>query len=118
MTPWNLKLDLERENVIEWQPDPTNPQNTIRVKQPVNQQQAHLIDMHRQCAVFWIGFWALVPPMWFLLEYSFVIPPEKPPLGHDLGRLKELQALAAKMWVAWIILLATWHGVPKLAWMK
>ena len=37
-----------------------------------------------------IGLWALVPPVWFLLEYEYKFPEghEKP--AEDLSRLKHL----------------------------
>ncbi len=113
-----LLLDDDRTHVIEWHADPASGEITRRERVRVNFRTEKLIGLHRQCAVFWLGFWTLVPPMWFLLEYSFVIPREGAKNGFDASRLKELQGLASKMWLAWIIMLATWHGVPKLPWMK
>ncbi len=60
---------------------------------------------------FWgyvlLGFWAIAPPVWFLVEYSFWPPADK----DENERTRHLHDLARNIWLAFIVVIATIMGV-------
>ena len=57
--------------IEEWSKDQEG-QETVMTRKYLNKAQTDILRLHRQCAIWWLGFFVLVPPLWFLVEYGFV----------------------------------------------
>lgn len=108
--PWAQNLDTRRENLRTWTPAANGWEKGKWKDEPLNDVQTALVKSHRECALWWLAFWTLVPPVWFLLEYSAATS-DMCKDSNELVRFTRMQDLARSVWVAWVAALATWHGV-------
>jgi hypothetical protein len=105
---WLEHLTEDRRATEKWTDD-----NSKFERVDLSKHQRDLLKKHKECAVFWIAFFVLIPPIWFLMEYSFV--------SEFLGmtneskemfeQFKGSQERAKPLWIAWVAVLATWHGI-------
>ncbi len=65
-------------------------------------EAADPLNWHTQLRGIVLAFWAVVPPLWFLIEYS--AQQDDPPT--KIERLKYLQDLSAKVWAGIVAALA------------
>ncbi len=59
---------------------------------------------HEMCQRSVIALWAIVPPLWFFLEYH-LLRDKLTPTAYE--RLKDHQALAGKVWAGFLVALVT-----------
>jgi hypothetical protein len=62
-----------------------------------------------------IALWAILPPLWFLLEFALYQMPTGPNDGLKFERFKYGQDLASRVWGAIALLLAGLYFGPQLA---
>ena len=65
-------------------------------------EQKELRELHAQVL---IGFWALVPPVWFLLEWGWFTG-----VGEE-EHVKHAHELARNIWLALVVVLAVIAGI-------
>lgn len=58
-----------------------------------------------------LGLWALVPPVWFLYEFTSDFPKGHKQSQGEVNRLKHLHDLSRNIWLAFVVVLAAIMGV-------